>query len=308
MKSVSAVFLSVFAFFCEFHSAFAQDVLDCDGNSNAVQEALDAAVAAGENRVEIKFTGTCNAFEVVAIAATIVGSGVDTTAVEGFVFVVGSGSNAILRNFTVRAVEIEPGLFEGGIGVTSGASAFDINGVNIDGGELVLQNNAYARVRNGVFTGIGSLRAVTVIRNSTLQSQGGNLFASDCASRPAEDCQATVAVGSDSSWTSTGFPADTYTSFLPGVASLSVNRGSYADLRQGTLDDVEVDLHSVLTFGEGGFGNPEDITINGNVRISRDSAVVFGSDLIQFNGTARCDDSESSLAGRMGGNIKCTKF
>ena len=104
---------------------------------------------------------------------------------------------------------------------------------------------------------------------------------------------------------------------VDGTSPILRVRQSTAELRRGAITgDVIVDLHSVVSVGAGEFveGFPNNIiTLNGDVTISRDSALVFDlpdTDTVTFNGLATCLDDESSVTGSPSGTgvVDCTGF
>lgn len=75
---------------------------------------------------------------------------------------------------------------------------------------------------------------------------------------------------------------------------------------------MTIDLHSVFRLGnEPSGGDPGPNQVNGNITVSRDSALSLGF-LVTINGDVTCLDDESSLSGTFNQpakfKISCTGF
>ena len=297
MKILSAAVVGTVTCLSGYHSASAQIVeLDCDADGpHLIQGAI------GHSYVEIHFTGTCDGFEAHQTNVDIIGSGPDTAAINGLILV--DRANVTLRGFAVNGMEVVPGVFEGGVGVVNGSYAV-IRDIVIQDGFLAALQNSGAEVRAVTITAPENDNAVQVFRNSFIRFVANNSITSTSVDAPA------VTVGSNSSLivTQDGNTFDAVSRVL------SVARGSIAEIWRGEVTgDVTVDLHSVLSTGIGQFGG--DLFMNGNVTLSRDSALVFDAPppeagTLTFNGTVTCLDTESSLTGMpQGSNTSdCTDF
>ena len=271
-----------------YSPAFAQ--VDC-----TVDPPGSLQVALNTGSTFVTFTGTCT--EDISIQRSNVrlrGSGESTASVLS-VFI--DGASVRLERFTVDG---------GGVSVIRGSYA-DIDRLTIDDSRLQVSESSGARLRRSTLNGPNDDFALAVFRDSSVRLRGDNDITGNDSATPA------VSVNSSSNFVMIN-GGDT----LVGASPVLRVRQSNAELRRGVITgDVIVDLHSVVSVGAGEFveGFPNhNITLNGDVTISRDSALVFDipdTDTVTFNGLATCLDDESSVSGGPpagNGVIDCTGF
>jgi len=271
--------------------------VDCDANSNAIQNALDA----GE--LEITFTGTCGDVEIEGINnVELVGTGIATAVIDGVVDIEGA-SNIRLSDFTVSPISADP--LETEIRLNRGSYVSRMQDVVIDGRLRVLRNSGADLRSTDITRSVGDGSTVVVLRNSFLRLREDNSITSTNPAAPA------IHIGSNSSL----IVRDGGTVIVGSPFAVRVRAMSIAENRVGNImGDVAVELHSVVSIGGGEF-DVGDASVSGNVTIGRDSALVFdlpaaGDGTVTFNGTATCLDGESSISGSPSGTgvISCTGF
>ncbi len=292
-------------------------VIDC---AVAPQGALQSAIDSGQYLIE--FTGTCDEFLSISRddvhlrgtnnnpALNVINGGAsvrvsqntrfENLTIQGDSLNLTNGAFAFLEDVTVTNTDF--GVFlarnSGAImdGVTIGPAAVD------DGSQsctpLCIGENSHVRMLNSTVNGAtNDLRnggAVIVYRDSSLLLRGGNTI-TNSGNQPALAAFNSSLIRQDDP---NNNGTDAITATGTGLA-VSAFRMSTFDTREAFITgDIEVGQHAFMNVGSTAVfsGDPNLMTIDGDIELSQDSALTVSSPLVTINGIISCDDDESSAA------------
>ncbi len=309
--------------FCAVLSDHAKaQVIDCDtAGPNALQNAINSG------SYPVRFTGTCN--EDIGIYwdnVHLIGDDTDPrqNVINGEVNIAVTedidlenlkitGDNFSITNEAfvfMDHVVVEGTAFGVFIARNSGAIMNNvfIGPALVDDGTqscvpLCIGENSHVRMLNSTVNGAtNDLRnggAVIVYRDSSLLLRGGNTI-TNSGNQPALAAFNSSLIRQDDP---NNNGTDAITATGTGLA-VSAFRMSTFDTREAFITgDIEVGQHAFMNVGSTAVfsGDPNLMTIDGDIELSQDSALTVSSPLVTINGIISCDDDESSAAGDFAG-------
>ncbi|MDJ0609395.1 MAG: tail fiber domain-containing protein [Kiloniellales bacterium] len=300
-------------------------IIDCD-NPATSPTALQDAIHSGFYLIE--FTGTCDEFvwiyrDDVHLRGTNMDPNLNVINGEVSVSVAqdikldnlriqGDGlfitNEAFVRMWDMVVEDTDFGVF---IARNSGAimDNVTIGPALIDDGSqsctpFCIGENSYVRMFNSTVNGatndVRNGGAVVVYRGSTLLLRGGNTI-TNSGDQPALAAFNNSLIRQDD-------PDNIGTGSIAALGTglaVSAYRMSTFDTREAVITgDIEVGQHAFMNVSSDALfsGDPNLMTINGDIELSQDSALTVSSPLVTINGAITCADDESSAAGSFAGS------